>query len=349
LWALRKRIGKGPLIAALFYGGTLLPALGFTNVYPMRYSFVADHFAYLAIIGPIVLVCSLLTSYLVARARGTVREKDRAANRTAPASLYATGGVILGVLWLLNWNQAGIYENRQTLWLDTIAKNPASFLAHNNLGTIYIDQGRVDLAIRHLRESVRHKTDFHEARSNLGRALAMKGLLDEGAVHSAEAVRLKPDSHEAHYNLANILARQGKLAEAIEHFEAALEIKPRSALAHNNLANVLAQSQRLDEAILHYRAAIGIMPNYALAHRNMGLALSNRGKHEEAILSYRQALRYNPQDATAHFNLGELLAQKGDTEGAIREFRAALRIDRRHAPARQALEALTNPPQSSNP
>src|SRR5262249_45354011 len=52
---LRRRWGMGPLVAAAFFAGTLLPALGFFNIYPMRYSFVADHFQYLASLGPIVL------------------------------------------------------------------------------------------------------------------------------------------------------------------------------------------------------------------------------------------------------------------------------------------------------
>ena len=55
LWLLRHRLGRGPLASWLFFGGTLLPALGFFDVYPMRYSFVADHFQYLASLGPIAL------------------------------------------------------------------------------------------------------------------------------------------------------------------------------------------------------------------------------------------------------------------------------------------------------
>ena len=54
LFALRNRLGRGPLAAVLFFVGTLMPALGFVNTYPMRYSFVADHFQYLAGIGIIV-------------------------------------------------------------------------------------------------------------------------------------------------------------------------------------------------------------------------------------------------------------------------------------------------------
>ena len=40
------RIGRGPLAAVLIFGGVLVPALGFFNVYPFRYSLVADHFQY---------------------------------------------------------------------------------------------------------------------------------------------------------------------------------------------------------------------------------------------------------------------------------------------------------------
>ncbi|MCP4901658.1 MAG: O-GlcNAc transferase, partial [bacterium] len=56
LWGLRNRLGRGPLVAVLFFIGTLFPALDFFDVYPMRYSFVADHFQYLASIGIIALV-----------------------------------------------------------------------------------------------------------------------------------------------------------------------------------------------------------------------------------------------------------------------------------------------------
>ena len=55
LWLARHRIGRGPLVAVLFFAGTLGPALGFVNVFPMRYSFVADHFQYLAGVGLMAL------------------------------------------------------------------------------------------------------------------------------------------------------------------------------------------------------------------------------------------------------------------------------------------------------
>ena len=106
LWLARRRMGKGPLVAVLFFAGTLGPALGFVNVYPMRYSFVADHFQYLASIGLIALCAAGL---------------DR-----MPRIIPATLVVLLGVL---TWRQAGIYRNLETLWRTTLVKNPDCWMA----------------------------------------------------------------------------------------------------------------------------------------------------------------------------------------------------------------------------
>ena len=63
LWLLRRRIGRGPLTAALFFVGTLLPLLGFFNGAFMRYSFVSDHWAYLPSLGLIALAAALLARW----------------------------------------------------------------------------------------------------------------------------------------------------------------------------------------------------------------------------------------------------------------------------------------------
>ena len=57
-WRLRSR-SRTPLAVLLYFTITLFPALGFFNVYPFRYSFVADHFQYLACIGPIAAAAAL--------------------------------------------------------------------------------------------------------------------------------------------------------------------------------------------------------------------------------------------------------------------------------------------------
>ena len=356
LWMLRKSVGKGPLVAMLFFAGTLLPALGFINTYPMRYSFVADHFQYLACIGPLVLCTALLRAAWGHRsARGLV-------------------GVALIILALLTWQQGHIYRDRETIWRDTLEKNPASFLAHCNLGNLLLDQGRTHEAAEHLTEAVHLKANFHEAHCSLGKALTESGRTAEAEAHYREAVRLRPDfagayyslgtalaaqgrldeaisnyqralslapAHvDVHHNLANALVRQGKTALAIEHYRAALQLAPNQARVHHHLGNALSESEQYERAAQHYREAIRLRPSYAIAHRNLGVALARLGRTDEALRAYWLALRHDPLDTTAHFHLGVLLEMRGQLEGAITEYNATLKLDPGHQRARQALERL---------
>ena len=56
MWLSRR--WRAPLAGVLFFIVTLFPVLGFLNVYPFRYSLVADHFQYLASLGIITLVAA---------------------------------------------------------------------------------------------------------------------------------------------------------------------------------------------------------------------------------------------------------------------------------------------------
>ena len=85
----RERIGHGPLAFLLLFGGVLFPAMGFFNVYAMRYSYVADHFAYLAVaVAAAGLACG----------GAAVLAKAPPIGRRAAAVLGATVLVALGVL-----------------------------------------------------------------------------------------------------------------------------------------------------------------------------------------------------------------------------------------------------------
>lgn len=331
LFLYRKRIGRGPLTAALFFGGTLFPALGFIDVYPMRYSFVADHFQYLACIG----VFALIASAAATRLGGPRRRSAK-----APAGMYTAGVAAVVVLGALTWRQAVPYENIVTLWQDTLKKNPDSFLAHNNLATHLVDWGRMDEAIRHLSDAVRLKPDFYEARCGLGKALTEKGRTAEARAHLEAGRDLRPDKPWAWVYLGDAYRAEGRPEEAIENYGRALEADPWNPRARNNLANLLSERGRHGEAVPHYREAILLDPANPNPRRNLALALTAAGRPDEAIREYREVLRIAPRDLAARFNLAELLEGMGDPDGAAEEYRAVLRVEPRFAPAREALDRL---------
>lgn len=136
-WALRDRIGRAPLAAALFFSGTLFPALGFFSVYPMRFAYVADHYQYLASLGVIVPAAAGLRI-----AAGRLRLRATVA--------WALLGTLLAVLGISTAHRARVFESSETLWRDTLSKNPAAWMAHVNLGDLLMRRGDYEESVRHL-------------------------------------------------------------------------------------------------------------------------------------------------------------------------------------------------------
>jgi tetratricopeptide (TPR) repeat protein len=304
LWLARRRIGKGPLVAVLFFAGTLGPALGFVNVYPMRYSFVADHFQYLAGVGLITLC-----------AAGLARIP-----RVIPATLV----VLLGAL---TWQQAGIYRNPETLWRDTLAKNPDCWMAHNNLGHLLSNQGHIEEAMEHYHKAIQIDPNSYETLGNLGNTLATLGRFDEAIKNYRKFIQINPNDAAALNNLALALVAQGRFDEAIENYYKAIQINPDYPDAQYNLGIALAAKGRSDEAIENYRNAIQINPNNCEALDNLGMVLTARGQFDEAIGDFRQAIQINSDRPDTFYHLGMTLGQLGRTREAMAQYREALRLN----------------------
>jgi hypothetical protein len=58
LWFLPGKAGRAVFFAGAYYVISLFPVIGFFSVYFFRYSFVSDHFQYLASMGPLALVAA---------------------------------------------------------------------------------------------------------------------------------------------------------------------------------------------------------------------------------------------------------------------------------------------------
>ncbi len=307
LWALRGRIGVGAFVAAVVFVVVLGPALGFIDVYPMRYSFVADHFQYLASLAPLTLAGVLLV---------------RAGRGTPPIA-----AALVVVLAVLTWRQGLAYRDEETLWRDTLAKNPSAEMAWVNLGMLQQQAGRLDDALASYDAALALAPDTADVYANRGTALAAQGRFDDALASFATSVRLDPTAAPAQNNLGNTLAAAGRRAEAVQAYEAALAIDPGYADAHGNLANVLVLEGRLDDARRHYELAIAADPDYAEALRNLGMLLASQGRLDEAAVRFAEAVRVRPSYAAAHHDLGSALAALGRPADALGPYREALRLD----------------------
>src|SRR6266481_4712834 len=166
LWRLRDRIGRGPLAAVLYFAITLAPALGFVDVYPFRYSFVADHFQYLASLGPIALLVAL----------GTAGVRKVAARGAAPR--LACAGLLLA-LGAATSSRVHVFADLETLWRDTVSKNPAEWSAYNNLASLLLERGRPAEAVPFLERSLALRPDVPEVHHTMADAWLRLGRRED--------------------------------------------------------------------------------------------------------------------------------------------------------------------------
>jgi tetratricopeptide (TPR) repeat protein len=317
LWTMRNR-SRAPLAALLYFIVTLSPLLGLTSFSYFRYSFVADHFQYLASLGIITLV-----------AAGAVRLQEI----WRPFSHAVCIGLSLAMLAALaglTWRHSRAFADLETFARTTLGQNPDCWAAHDFLGVVLASQGKPAEAVDHFDRALEGNPRYALGHYNLGCALASQRNFPEAIQQYKQALLLQPSLTRAHYNLGCALASQGNFPEAIQQYEQALRLKPDASNApevHNNLGIALASSGKLDEAIEHFQQAVRLRPAFADAQANLGHALNDQKKFGEAIEHYEQAVLLAPDSATSCERLARLLVLR---EGATpADFTRALQLAER--------------------
>ncbi|HEX2101108.1 MAG TPA: tetratricopeptide repeat protein, partial [Candidatus Synoicihabitans sp.] len=325
-----RRDRRAPLAVALLYGGTLVPVLGFVNVYPFIYSFVADHFQYhasLAVFAGGAAALTLLAPRFL---------------KPTPTWIIATA-LIVG-LSSLSWRQAHMYRDVVALYEATLARNPDAWMAHTNLGITLVESGQAAAALPHYREALRLRPNYAEGENNLGFALTELGRPSEALVHLRRALELRPDYPQARNNLAGALIATGRTEEGVEVFRETLQLYPGDGDAHFNLGLALARVGRADEALAYFEQAARIDPDNAKYVLHVGTALMFNQRLDEAVVQFRRAVELDPNSAVARYTFGRALFDHRRYAEAIVELQAALRVDdsfaETHATLGSAFEAV---------
>ena len=310
-WWQRASWGKAVLSGCGYAVVMLLPVLGFLNIYFFRYSLVADHWQYFAIIGIVALAAAGMTAVLDRFPRGKV--------------IFC--GTLLMVLGVMTWRQAGVYRDAETLWRTTLAGNPNCAVAHDGLGYVLLQVGKADEATEQFQLALQNDPGYAQPRYNLGRVLSQKGDVDGAIGQYQQALQINPDYAQAHKNLGALLLQKGDVDGAMPHFQRALQINPKNAEAHFNLGNAEMRNGSVDEAIAEFQRSLQLKPDYADACYDLGIALLQKDRLDDGIVQLQKALQLRPDQADACYNLGIAFVRKGRAADAITEFQKTLQIN----------------------
>jgi len=222
------------LVGWLWYLGTLVPVIGFVQVGSQG---MADRYAYVPMIGLFIIIAwgtPLLISGLGAADIGPLPEK----------LLPFAGVSVMLALSFLTWRQAGVWESNLSLFQHAIAVTEENQKAQQGMGLAWHARGRPDLAVPHLRESLRIRGDAGTY-NDLGYVLMAMGKYPEAEEQFRASLTHDPGSAKVHNNLGASLAAQGRYREAEKEFIVSLQLDPHYAAAGYNLARMQSAGKEL--------------------------------------------------------------------------------------------------------
>lgn len=311
-WLFR-RAARGPLAGLLCFGLTLSPMLGFLNISYFKFSFVADHFLYLAAVGVMVIFAS----------GGTLLIRKFSRDRPEPA-LWC-GLVLLGILAALSWHYSRRFADPEACYQSILAADPGSPMANSNLGLRRFGQGRIDEAIAFYERALKAQPTNEFTNFNLALALLLKDRDEEAETHLRTTLQTNPNHAGAYCALANLALKRGAVEAAVMDFDRALQINPELADAHTGMANILLGQGRFEEAIAHYEAVVALAPT-ALAHYNLGAAFFRRGQLDQAVSHFEQALQQQADYPDVDYFLGSGLLRQGRVKEAVAHWQRSVEL-----------------------
>jgi tetratricopeptide (TPR) repeat protein len=308
-WWRRARWGRHGLLGLGWFALHVAPFVGLITASYMRFTWVMDHFAYVAVLGVIGFAVAAL--------------------QHVPSPRVALAGA-LAVASSFTWQSrsyAHIFRDEHSLWSFTVERDPSAWLAHYNLGVVLYKRGELEAARRHYETTLQLKPDYAEAHGNLGILLADQGDLANGLAQLRESIRLDPTYAEGYSNLGFALLNAGQVPEAIAALNRSVQVKPDYVDAYANLGAALRRAGRTAEAIAQFQTILRLRPDSPVVCFNLGNAQRDLGQLRESVASYERAIALKPDLAVAHRNLAVSLQDLGRTAEARARYAEARRLD----------------------
>ena len=264
----------------LWYLGMLVPVIGLVQV---GWQGRADRYTYLPQIG----------LYIAA----TWGVTDLAALFRHQLKILSTAAMlIIGALSLCAWIQTSYWRDSEALFRHALAVTVNNDVAENNLGIVFLRQGKVDEAISLLQTAVDLRPDNSPAHENLAKALLQKGQVADALIHYRKLLELQPDNMEVHNIVGTVLTQQGRVEEGVEEWQKVLSVEPDNGNAMSNLAWVFATAP--DQSIRNGAKAVELAEGalrisggrIPILLRTLAAAYAESGEFSKAIQTAQQGI-----------------------------------------------------------
>lgn len=255
-WRFRRSWGRHALFGLGCFAVIMFPALGFFDAQFLTMWRVSDHLQYKPMIAVVALAVAGLATLL----------RNKTVFRCVAVGLLLT-------LSVLAFNRAQVFATEERLLRDTLAKNPAAWAAHNDLGVILAKRGDYADAISHFSISLQFNPDNVDAHLNLAHAMALQGKFEEAETHLLAALKIKPDDSQLHREFARVLEAQGENQKALRHLQTALVFSPEIE-TREELASLFYRTGDSRQSAAQFRRVLALQPDQLDALNNLAWLLA---------------------------------------------------------------------------
>jgi tetratricopeptide (TPR) repeat protein len=302
--------------------GTLVPVIGLVQVGMQG---LADRYTYIPYIGLAVMVSWGLADLAAAWPRGRV-------------ALASVAALALGGCLATTWSQAKYWRDSTALYERALQVTSDNYMAHDNLGNTFLDEGKVDAAVQQFQEVIRLTPAIGKPYNDLGKAYAVQGKMDDAMIMFSNAARLNPGLAQARWNLGNSYLQKGNVAEGLAEMKRAVQLSPEDIEAHRRFGDVLIKLGRAAEAMPYCETVVRAEPGDAHAHFLLGSACLAEKRFAEAVANFREAVRLAPDTPECMNALAWIYATSPQAElrsgtEAVRLAEEACKLTKRQRPA----------------
>lgn len=226
---------------------------------------------------------------------------------------------------ILSLHRNGQLDEAAEKLLELSAAFPRQPQFRTHLGSLRLQQGRVEEALGEFDRAIELQPGFGPAYGNRALALEKLGRLEEAIAAYDRALGFKPEVW-LYFNRGNALRDLGKLEEAVESYAQALRLDPEQVEALNNQGALYLRSRQPRKALENFRKTVLLRPGEPDGFNNRGNVFRAMGKPQEALEDYDRAVALAPGRADSWNNRGIALQELGRLSEAIENYDRALGI-----------------------
>ncbi len=211
-------------------------------------------------------------------------------------------------------------------YLRALEVNPNQPETYNNLGALYMQQGKNGAAASYFSEALARNPSYFRARLNRGIAYTKMGDLTSAQLDFAAAAALRPNDPVLLYNRGLAYLEANKFEVAEDSFSHAIAVQPNNALLYVGRARALAKLGYPADAYDDLTQAIALNPNDALAYYYLGDLVYRNGDSDLGLGALVKVKELAPKYAPAYDLMGDMLAMESPVE-ATANYMTALKLD----------------------